>query len=232
MTHHRCPTFAPMLAAMFLLAIAPSICMAANPPSAATVECSLGIGVTPEALIVAEVSSAEAAQILARLADASELTSILAAARVSFDAASSQCTIAAEALAQNPTDPAIVEASAAAVSARAAAATAVSSAKDALFAAATQDIAAAKSAALAMFGAAATKRVPDEFRATARSDEQWTAIERALRAESRALREGSSLGESNATLLAEVRSETAVAAAKARLDSELTAMNAVFVPAN
>jgi hypothetical protein len=74
----------------------------------------------------------------------------------------------------------------------------------------------------------AARRVPGEFRVVARSESDWSAIELALRAEARAIREGVAVPVECATLLASVRGEVAVSQAKERLVSQLASMKDIF----
>ncbi len=70
--------------------------------------------------------------------------------------------------------------------------------------------------------------VSPPFRVKALTDDQWQAVEGALRAESRAQRLGNELGGEQADLLSGIRADMEVIAAGMRLQSSLTTTQAVF----
>ena len=76
---------------------------------------------------------------------------------------------------------------------------------------------------------AASRSVPASFKVLVRTDEQWRAIERALRAESRAAAGGPELSAEDAALLSSCRSDSAVVAAATRLDTQLASIQASYV---
>jgi len=81
---------------------------------------------------------------------------------------------------------------------------------------------------LANWRTAATFNVDPQYRVAERSAEQWKSIEGALRAEKRAIRRGTELDPTQATLLTDLRQESEVGAAAARLSAQLATTQAVF----
>jgi len=100
--------------------------------------------------------------------------------------------------------------------------------RDALLAVAMNAASTGIQAKIQAFTAAAMYEVPDEFRVLTRSVEEWEALEKAVRAESKAIRKGLQLDSGSQDLLDDTRAEPDVIAAKASFDTNYDAMVLVF----
>ena len=100
-----------------------------------------------------------------------------------------------------------------------------------LFTAVTDGIPTAKVTALQTWSQSAARRVPAAFRVLVRTDEQWTEIERALRLEQYALRNGIDVGDDAEALLASIRLDSAVVTAEVRLATNLTTVSQQYIAA-
>lgn len=217
-----------MVHTSFFAVVALGAAIAGDAVGAQSVQLAGEIGLSPAALASAGLDAGDAADVLSRILSDSEGIAALAAARTAADSAAlavAQLLDAAQ-LESSGTPPAT--AIDAAKTAFDTAAAALASARQQLRTAALEELDAPAVAMIDAWRLAGDRRVPDEFRAAARTEQQWMAIESALRAEGRAAREATSLDEGMATLLSEVRAESAVVAAKQALDANLDAVSAVY----
>lgn len=185
------------------------------------------LGVTPHSMIVAGATPAQAEAILAALDGASDLRAQLDARRADAHQAAEAATLLAEAASMTENEE--VHASyAAALAELEAIQSEVSALRTTLRNQVTSGLTSEQLQRLAAWRDAGPRRVPYEFRVAVRTAESWQAIERALRAEARAIRRGEDLDLDHAQTLLLVRSEPAVQVAAASLSTQWTAMNAVF----
>lgn len=205
-----------------------SLASAQSPPAvqplsacAAAMEC----GLTPEALVIAD-AAADASSILGRLESATALRTLLALQRATLDSASAACGDLMRQVAAADTE--IAEAQASARTALAAAQSALVATRAEVFEQATQGLSQTKIDHLTAWRASAGASVPAAYRARSASEVQWQKIEGALRSEQRAARRGEALDEESAALLASVRGDLEVIAAAARLEQQLTAVQASY----
>ena len=186
------------------------------------------IGITAEAVVVAGLEVAEVEQTLNRLSEASELCALLSDQKVAAAEMAASLTALREQIMSTNDNDAVVAEHASVLSALAAQLATISATRQQLRDVALEGIAPAKRALLEVWRASGSYRAPGHFKVVSRSHADWKAIERALRAESRAVRRGETLDPEYAGLLAEVRSDPAVAAAEVQLELGLSVAEAVF----
>lgn len=186
------------------------------------------LGVTPKTLVVADFTTQEAQTLLAQLDGAATERQALEARHDEATQAAAQLSALREAIKQNPEDSETRQQYETALSDFEAAQTAVESACTALFEAATEGIDPSKVQAIVDCRSGIGRRVPAAFLANDRTEDEWWMIERAVRAERRALRRGYELDPAHEQVLSDVRAEPEVQAARLRLDGDLDAMEAVF----
>jgi hypothetical protein len=188
-----------------------------------------GVGVTPEALVVAGVYDAAAATLEAFASEAATCEAIVAKEQALDALAESASAIAAALDADAGNE--VLRADDAAVAEYEAALLELRGLKDGLFETATATLPPAARARLAAVRAASPRRVPAEFRILSRSDDGWKLVERALRAEARCGRRGEALRTDFQALLATIRSDTGVIQAATDLTTQLAGVEAVFAEA-
>lgn len=217
----------PQLLISALLALASH----SDAPSPQTVQLAARIGVTAESLVVAGFSANEAQSIVDELGTNGDYASALAAARSLVDTKAAALAAAEASLQGSPENSELIAARNTArtelLAAQAAFRAAPAAARAALVASADSG----KKAILETYAAGAGRSAPPEFKAISRTNEEWTALESALRAEARAARRGEELASEKASLLSSARSNEDVAAAKTRLDNTLAAVKAAMAPA-
>lgn len=189
-----------------------------------------GVGVTPEALVVAGVYDAAAATLEAFASEAATCEAIVAKEQA-LDALAESASAIAAALDADAGNEVLRAAHDAAVAEYEAALLELRGLKDGLFETATATLPPAARARLAAVRAASPRRVPAEFRILSRSDDGWKLVERALRAEARCGRRGEALRTDFQALLATIRSDTGVIQAATDLTTQLAGVEAVFAEA-
>ncbi len=186
-------------------------------------------GITPESLTMAGFTAADVSIIITRIDDATTEVNAVNGAATSADSYAATITTLREDLQDAPGDDQMMSDLVVAEGNLAAANGSFASNCVALRDTALDGYLAAAQQKIATTYAAHAYRVPPEFRANTRTHEQWKAIEQALRAERRALAdEDEELDDADATLLANVRAETEVVAAKLLLETNLTLIQAAF----
>lgn len=199
--------------------------VAANPESIIS---AAQVGIDARTASVAGATGAEVESLLASVFQAVELRTNCATTRALWAEASASLLIAEKELAEKPGDPSLLAIRDAKESDVASARTARDSADVALFQFATSSLHPEVVARLSIAAGNAARRVPTEFIVLTRSPEEWSVIETAIRAESRAVRTGTELADEHAALLAGLRQDPAVVAAVARLDAAGETVEAAF----
>ena len=186
------------------------------------------IGITPESVVIADLDGTSASLVLGHLEEAAALCQNLAAQHLAVDAAGVSVTALSESLLNDPGNEELIPQHQAALAALQVAKEQVVELREALFEVAVAGISPEKVAMIVVCRQGAPYRVQAGFRATQQTDNQWKAIERALRAEGRAIRRGESLDETHADLLAEVRSDQVVIEAQLHLQLNFDLMQQIF----
>lgn len=186
------------------------------------------IGITPESTVIADWDTQTASLILSRIEAEVGLRQALEVAHQAVDAAASTVTELAQVLLNEPNNQQHLQQYEAAVAAQEAVGQQMVVLRDLLFDAAVQGLQQPKIDAVVIWRYGALRRVEPSFRTHQRTLEQWKAIERALRAEKRALRLGEELDEDEAQLLANVRSDPLVTQAAIQLQIDLEIMTQTF----
>ncbi len=188
---------------------------------------ALEIGITPCALVMADLAGATPS-ILHSLIEATELRAVLEQRRGAVVQSANAVAEAAELCAAAPDDAAAQQVFRETVAlegqARAQMAAAQADLRNAVLAHAS----APQVATLDRVRSAAPYAAPPEFGIAARSNEEWRAIEAALVAEERAAALQVPLDDHHATLVASVRSHPQVVLARQHLMLHLEAVEALF----
>lgn len=186
------------------------------------------IGVTPEALVIADVSTQEAEVILTHLASATDELTALAAADATLTQRTNDVSVLRASVQANPGDSELEQQLASALQLLATAREAMEDAQADLALIAFEGLGGMDVQRIVAFADSTGCRVPPWFRVDERTDVQWRQIERALLAEARSERLGTEMPSAYASLLADIRSDPDVAAAKVRYEMYLTSMQQVF----
>lgn len=196
-----------------------------------TIAIAYEIGITPESLVLAQLASSQcggALNALTVIEQVAELKSDIVAARIMIDQNGQAVTNLAESVQVVSDDENLLADFAQALDDLNASKVAHASAKGTLLDEVLYEVPSAAVTALAIWRDSSHRNVPSEFRVLNLSDQQWNAIERALRAEKRAIRVGETLAAEHAQVLADVRSDVAVVNAQYALTSHLAAVETVF----
>lgn len=204
----------------------PAAAALASGPSA---EIACEVGVTPTALAVAGASPADAQAVLQAIGTATAERTALTAARAAVDSAISAVDQARAALDTAPGDPDLAAAYASTVDGLNQAQATVAAARQQLVAAALAGLSADVRGRVQTCVARTGRRVPREFLVSAVSAAQFEALEGAVLSEERG---AADLTASESQLLAEVRAEPAVIAARASISSSLAPITAIFASSN
>lgn len=169
------------------------------------------LGVVPEALVIAGITSAnEINAIFQSLDEATELRQAYIDARLAIDEAAETMSALSAFLRMNPQDSELIAQYESAAAAKLNAEQSFASTREALESAAFDGFSGQAITAIQTWRASAHRRVPPEFRVLQRTDEQWKAIEAAVRAQQRSAQFGTSLHPDHADLLVDIAAETAV----------------------
>lgn len=185
------------------------------------------IGITPESVVIADLDAQSAMVILGRVESAVALCESLAAHHDAADAVAATITELSE-LMLNDADEDVLQEYEAAVATLAAGQQQITALREALFDFALDGFPAPKIQRITVWRQGSPYRVHRAFRAKELEHDTWKAIERALRAEQRAIRLGQDLEEEPAQLLADIRSDPAVVEAGLRLEANFDQMKVVF----
>lgn len=185
------------------------------------------LGITPHSMLVAGATPAQAEEILIALEGATDERAQLEARRVDAHAAAEAATLLADAASMTE-DADVHTAYEASLAALAAIQSEVASLRATLRNQVTNGLTTEQLQRLAAWRDAGPQRAPHEFRVATRTAESWQAIERALRAEARAIRRGNDLALEHAQVLLLVRAEPAVQVAAVAIATQWPAMAAVF----
>lgn len=213
------PRFALIVAA---LTIAASPALAQN----VTGVCA-EIGITPESVVIADLNAQSAMVILGRVESAVTLRESLSSQHDAADAVAATITELSE-LMLNDADEDLQQQYEAAMATLAAGQLQITTLREALFDLALDGFPAPKIQRITVWRQGSPYRVQRAFRAKELEHDTWKALERALRAERRAIRLGEELDEEPAQLLADIRSGPAVVEAGIRLEVNFEAMKVVF----
>jgi tetratricopeptide (TPR) repeat protein len=187
------------------------------------------LGFSPTSLTIAGLTqSAEVEALLQRIADASSAIDALDQARTNLDQAGAELTSLKAIIAATPDDTEVMQAYQNALAAYDNAAATLDQARDDLRGHAVDGMSQSAIDSLDIWLTTSGYNVAAAFRVDARSDEQWRAIESALRAEKRAERLNQPLDTNHADLLNQVRSEVAVITAKNDLTAHLATVTQAF----
>ena len=196
--------------------------------AASAVSVAVELGITPESMVIAGFQPSSASMVLSSIEAAGAVSQALATQHQVVDTAAAQVTQLVEALFDSGDDEQLLAQHEAALQQLAAAREQDSQLRSDLFAIATEGLPPQEIQRLIIWRSGAAHRVPPEFRVAERSPEQWRAIKLALRAERRAIRLGEEVAEDHAQLLAEVRSDAALAEAAINLTANLELMQLAF----
>jgi hypothetical protein len=197
---------------------------------AATLAAASEIGVGPEALACAGLNADAGGALLDRVSRAGDVVATLAAAHAQADSLSVAYAGIVEQLRVTPDDADLQAALASTADSLAAARSAITGGQSSLLQAATDGLSSEAIAKLGNYIAASARAVPCPFRVESHTDDEWAGIEKALVAESRALRLNAQPADAPAALLSGVRSDPAVAQAVTSFDGNIAALRAVFQP--
>lgn len=189
---------------------------------------AIEVGLTPEALVIADLSAQAAAAMLSRLDAATSERGDLIAAHAAVTQAVQQVGALKAAVRLNPGDETLLTQLAAAQSALASARTDLEEAQDALFDIATDGFSGQVVQWLNASRDSLLRPLPAAYRATVRSEADWIHIARALRIEAACTRLEEDVPDEVESLLADVRSEPAVQWAAQRLTTNLGSMQTAF----
>lgn len=186
------------------------------------------IGITPKSVVIANLDGAVTSLVVSRIQGATALREELAAGHQAVDAAAAVVTVLSQALHNDAGDNELMQQHQEAVAASNAAKLQVTAVRNALFEDAIAGLPPEQVAMITTCKEGARYRVQPEFRAKHRTGDEWRAIERALRAERRAIRLGEDLDEVQADLLAGVRGDVVVIEALQHLEMNLEWIQQVF----
>ena len=186
------------------------------------------LGLTPESLVMAGVSAGEVQAIMAALQEAYELRLQLAELAESADSLNQTITQLSETLFVDPTLESAIDSFETATAQLDVVRSQMTQARSQLFEIATAALTTGQRQALTTCHDGADKRVPAEFRAVQRTEEQWAAIEQALIAEAQASQLDAPVPSEAATLLAQVRNDPPVVSAQQALAAGLEVMQGQF----
>ena len=198
------------------------------PPPVETVGLCAGAGLLPESLVVAGLGQLQGTAVLAAAPGAADQVYAVLAAEAAVDGAGATLTQSEEALLFAPGTQELVAARDAAKTALSAAVAGLDTARSELRSALLAGFPGSVASTVATYAASATRSVPPEFRVLAKSPEEWSLVEAAVRGEARASRVGQPQDQAQAALLAGIRSSPPVAAAKAALAANLAGMDHAF----
>jgi len=196
--------------------------------SAEPLHIAMEIGLTPEALIVADFLPQEARTIVMRLEGATAQRTALAETHAALSAQVHLVTSLREQANTNPGDGELRQDLAEAESQLTAVREALATAQQALRDVVLNGFAQQDVARLTVYRDGVPFKTPPEYRVGDRSDAEWLAIEAALRAEARATRRGEALEAAHAQLLAGLRADPDVQAAAQRLAQGTELMESAF----
>lgn len=193
-------------------------------------EVAAHLGVTPAALAVAGFDAEDAGSLLDRLDAVSPTREQLGAALDARDEAAAEVSSLRSRLLIGAIDQETQEAYAQAAANLAVAESLAAQRLGSLWSIAMLNVAGPDVDAVETFRAVIGRRVPAEFGAIERTDHEWNAIERALRAEARVQRLGGELAQEHAALLAAIREDEAVIAAQSAIAGNLAAIRTLLDP--
>ncbi len=186
------------------------------------------IGITPESVVIADLNAQSAMVILGRVESAVALRESLSSQHNAADAVAATITELSELMLNAAADEDLQQEYEAAVATLAAGRQQITALREALFDLALDGFPAPKIQRITVWRQGSPYRVRRAFRAKELEHDTWKAIERALRAERRAIRVGEDLDEEPAQLLADLRSDPAVVEAGIRLEANFDSMKLVF----
>ncbi len=186
------------------------------------------IGITPESVVIADLDAQSAMVILGRVEAAVALRESLAAEHDAADAVAATITELSELMLNAAADEDLQQEYEAAVATLAAGQQQITALREALFDLALDGFPTSKIQRITVWQQGSPYRVQRAFRAKELEHDTWKAMERALRAERRAIRLGEELDEEPAQLLADIRSDPAVVEAGIRLEANFDPMKVVF----
>ena len=193
-----------------------------------TTDAAAWIGIQPSSMVIAQFTQEQTATVLSAIHNSTALRNAILTEHANADTAAELVTVFDDALRANPDNVAAAASLESANSSLALARSRIQALREDLFNSATIAATAVQRDRLLAFRMAENRRVPAEFRIHARSEQEWTGIETALRAERRAIRKGELLDTTHSTVLLSVRSHPDVVAASAGLQSDLAAMKSLF----
>jgi len=210
------PSFAPR----------PALALSATSPFASTI---IRVGLDPEALAAAGVTSAQVAGIIdAVLASDAAVSGDLAAADADHRAAKGELDRLTRLVRSGTGSPEDVTALAAAQSDLATAEAAQAAAMNALFNAGVAGLPVTTQDTLTTIRASRHTKLPVEYLTVIGSADDWLSLRRALQHEKVAGKTGEEVAEEIATQLATFRARSAVATARANLDARLAAVHTAW----
>jgi hypothetical protein len=186
------------------------------------------VGLTPVALVLADVSATSASALLDAIEDSASLITTIESKESAYSSAADAYGNAQADLHADPLNESVEDAYNNAAAALATAETELNVAKAALYAAAVSSLTQSQQDALEVVRVAEGINIPDAFRVLSRTADEWRELEQFLRMEGRLIRRGVTVPSAVADLLEAVRSDEAVVAAQSRIDSSLVAMQSIF----
>lgn len=190
--------------------------------SAEVLAATIEIGFDAEALSAAGLAPSDVESLLARVSSAEAARATWLAAREALASVNSLLSVDG--------DNDVPAESPSLIAARDAADAALDEAEAGLRSAALDSLPAATVSTLNALHLNRRRTVPVEFRVLELTEPQWRDLAQAVRAEGRANRTGEEMDADSAELLAGMRSQPSVAAAKTAVESHRTEIEAVFNP--
>lgn len=183
-------------------------------------------GFDASTLAAAGLTIPDVESLISRVAQAPEQCSGFLALKAAVDAAGGSLAAARQAAADG--NSAIAEQIPALAASLESAVTALETARSTVRETAMSGMPSGQRSALDHVDAARQWKVPVEFKIVARTAEEWSEIEQAVRREARCIRVGQTIEPEHASLLASIRSESAVVAAASAVGQQRAAIEAVL----
>jgi hypothetical protein len=186
------------------------------------------LGLLPPAVAAGGADQGQVRLVLDRLVSEQDLQQQLAAARADAESAAQQLANLSSQREADPTNTAVLAEWIAARTHVRDCTQAVQAGSAALLAAALSVLPSSQAGRISTAIAAGAYHIPSEMRVLVRTDQEWKELETAVAEEQSDLETGQPIPEAVANLLAQVRADPSVVAARAALDANLTAIEAVF----
>ncbi len=188
---------------------------------------AIEIGLTPESIVLAQLDE-ELPGLLLALESVPEMRQALDQAHESADVAAALLTELSKEMLSEAADPYLVAEYQSAMTELNDSRAQVETFREVVFQHVTNPISQDQLDALALWRDASIYRVPAAFMVLDRTPEEWKIVEKAMRAEKRAMRRGETLNAAYAQLLGDIRSDIDVVEALQRIEANLATIDQVF----